>query len=110
LNTAIWLAFAIFRFTFWERTLPGNERLELFITAMMVANGVGMLFCGIAIGWRKKWIYLAAVLYLLANIVLTITDDFSIYDLIILVIDLVLIGFLIGIRKEYSLINTISEK
>ncbi len=72
----------------------------------MLLNSAGMLFCGIAIGWHKKWLYLAAVFYLMVNIVPTITDDYGIYDLIILVIDLVLMGFLIGIREEYSHIGT----
>ena len=86
LNALIWLAFGVFRYFVWQKTHPGNETLEVIIPLMMIVNAAGMAFCSFAIGKLKIWLYFAAVGYLLVNIVLTITDQFGVYDLITLII------------------------
>lgn len=61
-----------------------------------------MIFSGWGIGRTQKGLYFLAIAVLIVNIILTITDEFGILDLVTLIIDLVLLGILLAIRNQYT--------
>jgi len=67
----------------------------------MLGNVGAMALSGYLIGKHNKWFFYLAVLVLVFNIILTMTDQFVFFDFITLVIDLILLGILISIRKQY---------
>jgi hypothetical protein len=60
-----------------------------------------LLLSGVGIGKRNKIFYYFAIVLLAINIVLTVTDEFGLFDLITLIIDLVLLGLLIATGRKY---------
>lgn len=56
---------------------------------------------GIVIGKPNRLFYFFGVMVLAINIILTVTDQFGVLDLITLVIDMVILGLLIATRSYY---------
>jgi lysylphosphatidylglycerol synthetase-like protein (DUF2156 family) len=91
----IWLLFSVISLI----RFPG---LSTWILACLMIGNAGMLLLvGWGLGSRHRRIYYMALIVLLVNIVLTLTDDFGIYDFIILVLYLVLSGILLATRSLY---------
>lgn len=102
LNAAIWLLFGVFSLVRMAARNP-DQAMTVWIVAILIYGNVGaMLWAGIGLGKQRKRFYYFAILVLAVNIVLTVTDQFGIFDLITLLIDLALLGFLIATRKRYS--------
>jgi hypothetical protein len=102
LNAAIWLVFGI-----WSLVRVAGKESGMVVTLLVVAllmfgNVVAMLCCGWGLAIpRRRWYYLALAV-VVVNVVLTVTDQFGLFDLITLLIDLLLLGLLIAIRKRYT--------
>ena len=102
LNAAIWLAFGIASLARMG-SRPSAPVITLWIIAVLMFGNVGaMLLSGAGLGKRQKRWYYFALAVLIVNIILTVTDEFGFFDLVTLVIDLVLLGFLIATRQRYS--------
>jgi hypothetical protein len=82
-----------------HQSLPGLA--GIFLTALMMVNALIMLGLGWGIGRQKRLAYLAGMAYLFLNIILTVTDEFGAYDLIVLVIAVGLLLLLVLSRKNY---------
>jgi hypothetical protein len=101
LNTGIWVGLGV-----WSLVNPAVVNLNskmagLIIAVLMFGNALAMLVCGIGLGKRQKRFFYLALTVLLINIILTVTDQFGILDLLTLVIDLALLGILIADRHSY---------
>lgn len=94
LNTAIWLLFGVL---FLARTTNG---MAWMIAALMFVNAALMLAFGLAVGRGSRLVYLAALAFLAVNILLTVTDQVGIADLITLLIDLALLVLLVVDRRR----------
>jgi uncharacterized membrane protein len=97
LNAAIWLAFGIVSLV--DPRIPGLT--GQIIAFLMFGNAGALLLSAYGIGKRKKWLYFVAGAVLAVNILLTFSDQMGVYDWATLALDLVLVGLLIAIRKEY---------
>jgi len=73
----------------------------LVIAILMLANVGAMLVAGVGMGKRNRWFYYFGILVLVVNIILTFTDQFGILDLVTLVFDVILLGFLVITRSHY---------
>ena len=62
----------------------------------MFGNAAVMLWSGVAIGKRQKRFHALALAVLVINIVLTFTDQFGLFDLLTLLIDVALLGILLA--------------
>ena len=100
MNTAIWLALAVaflIRMTArYPEQMPGN----LVVASLMAANALAMLVCGLGLSRGSIWFYLLALAVLAVNILLSVADQFGLFDFITLVIDLGLLGILIIDRRR----------
>ena len=81
LNAVIWLVFGIISLV----RLAGNPTHQ---TITLISK-------------RNQWLYLIALTVLLGNIILTFTDQFGLFDLITLVIDLILLGIMLVKREQF---------
>jgi uncharacterized membrane protein (DUF2068 family) len=96
LNAAIWILFSIL-------TLRRTHGSTAWIVAILMAGNAGaMLLAGWGIGKRQKWFYYLGIAVLAVNIVLTVTDEFGLFDLITLLIDVILLVLLLATRSRYS--------
>lgn len=102
LNALIWLAFGIYTLINMIDRYPGRV-ITVYVIGFMMLGNVGMMFLsGILIGKPNKWAYFFAMFVLVINIILTVTDQFGSFDLVTLLLDLVIFGLLISIRKHYT--------
>jgi len=100
LNSLIWLAFGIFTLFGMAGRYP--NQITLYMVGITMLGNVGaMALSGILLGRNNKWFYYFAMVVLVINILLTFTDQLGFFDYATLVIDLVLFGILISIRKLY---------
>lgn len=101
LNAVIWLSFGV------VSVLRLGDNPEQLVTAvivavLMVGNVGAMLLAGFSLGRLTRWSYIFALAVLLVNIVLTFTDQFGIFDLLTLLLDLLLFGLLLATRSLYT--------
>ena len=100
LNALIWLILAGVSLARLTGDRP-NSFIFWVIAALMVGNAGAMLLCAVVIGRRKRIYYLFALLVLLVNIVMSVTDQVGWADLLTLFIDVVLLGILLGGRPFF---------
>jgi len=80
---------------------PGSAVSGWIVPILMFGNAATMGLSGLAIGKPQKRFYYLAAAVLAVNVVLTVTDEFGIFDLVTLVIDLVLLGILIATLRMF---------
>ena len=102
LNAAVWLIFGI-----WSMVRIGNSEggtaVTLWIIAiLMLGNVAAMLWSSWAIQKQAAWYRFAVIVILVANILLTITDQFGIFDLLTLLLDLILLGTVLVLHRRRS--------
>ena len=95
LNAVIWLILGITSLIQIEPDSTVPDVVLWIIALLMFGNAGAMFLSGIGIQRKNRWYYYFAILVLIVNIILTLTDQFGILDLITLVIDLFLFGILI---------------
>ena len=99
--SAIWIAFgsAMLIRIFNSST---NPTITLWVVALLMFGNAGaFLLLGWGIGRSNRLFFYLGILVLAANIFLTFTDEFGLYDLLTLIIDLVLLVLLIVTRSRY---------
>jgi len=102
LNAAIWLLFGVFSLVRMATRNPDQAMTVWIVAILMFGNAGAMLWAGVGLGKQQKRFYYLAILVLAVNILLTVTDQFGIFDFITLMMDAVLLGLLIATRKRYS--------
>ena len=104
LNAAIWLLLGVVTVARGTSGGPGGPTAVWILAILMAGNAAVMLWLGLNLGRGGRRIYAFAVLFLLANIVLTVTDQFGVLDLITLILDGVILALVIGatVRERRS--------
>lgn len=97
-QAVIWLGFGM-----WTWVRPSAiPSLMIVLSILMVANTP--IFLGIAwgIGKRIQLAFYVAVGFLAIHLLLTITDQAGIFDLLIFILDLATLGFLVWIYPAFK--------
>jgi len=102
LNAAIWVLFATTTVIGMMAESPAQTATIAVLGALMFGNAAALLVVGLGLASRKRWPYVMALTIVAANILLTVTDQFGLPDLIILVLDVVLLGLLVADRRSYA--------
>ena len=92
----IWLIFGIV--SLWRLSnSPSNQPVTLLVVALlMFGNVAALLIAGVGLGTRYwRLFYFFGLLLLLANIILTFTDQLGLFDFLTLLLDLGLFVYLI---------------
>lgn len=102
LNAAVWLTFGI-----WSMVRIGNGGVgspaTLWVVAiLMLGNVVAFLWCSWAIQKQPSWYRFAIMAILAVNIILTFTDQFGIFDLLTLLLDIFLLGVMLILHQRRS--------
>jgi uncharacterized membrane protein (DUF2068 family) len=98
----IWLVFgtwSIIRLSDSEGNL--SPLMLAFIAGLMFVNAAVLIWISWGIGRGQKWYYYFGLITLAGNIFLTLTDDFGIFDLIVLIIAVALFVILVVTRLNY---------
>jgi hypothetical protein len=97
----VWFVFGLVRIT----GLLSEDRIlsnaEWIAAILMFANALVLVLIGRWLKEDQRWPYYFGLLVLLTNILLTITDDFGVFDLIYLALAISLFVFLIITRAHY---------
>lgn len=101
LNTAVWLTFGLI--SLLRLSLQNPEQIWVFgiVAMLMFGNAAALLLAAWLLGRRPKWGYVFALAVLLVNIVLTFTDQFGLFDLLTLLLDLVSLSILAVKRRDF---------
>jgi len=101
LNAAIWVLFGVVSLIRMSNSAAGSASMWI-VAILMFANACVMLWVGGGLGKQQRRFYYLALVVLAVNIILTVTDQFGLFDLIILVFDAVLFALLVATRAGYS--------
>jgi hypothetical protein len=101
LNAAIWIALGIVTVTRMAGSSSGSPLVAWIIAALMAGNAAAMLWLGVRLVKAGRRTYVMALAFLLVNILLTITDQFGLWDGITLAIDGILLALLVVSRSRY---------
>ena len=79
------------------------ESIEFWMDncGMMFVNGAVLIWIGRGLREARRFYFYLALLVLVGNILLTITDDFGIFDLVTLIIAISLLILLLVTRSKY---------
>lgn len=98
LNALIWTALGITS-VLRAAGSQGQALTPWVVALLMFPNAIAMLVCGLGIGTRRSLFYILALAVLAVNILLTLTDQFGLLDLITLVIDLVIFVLIVIVMR-----------
>jgi hypothetical protein len=96
-NAVIWIALGISTLV----RIEGQGVVAWVLAGLMFGNAGAMFLSGWGLYQEKKGFFYLAVAVLVVNILLTVTDQFGLFDLIILLIDLVLLVLVIAARTKF---------
>lgn len=88
----LWLVFGILT---WENSIV--------LSILLILNGVIFGFFAVVCKSRNRTLRWLLYIFIAVNIILTLTDQIGIYDWIVLVLYLALIGFLIAEDKAHKI-------
>ena len=106
-NAAIWLMFGGLSFS---RALMSISDLRFILSVLMVANAVVMIVLGVLLASGRAWIFFVAIMYMALNVVLSFTDQFGFVDALILLLNLVVLGFLFVTHQRMKQSRVTSEE
>jgi hypothetical protein len=96
-NAAFWIVLGVL--TLFRAT--DRTSMVWLLAILMFANAGVMLWLGWVLGKQRKLFYYLAIAVLAVNILLSVTDEFGLTDLVALLIDAVLLVLLIVTRSRY---------
>ena len=99
-NAAVWLVFGIVSVVRLAGG-AGQGVTAVVVAVLMFGNAGAMALSGALLGQRRLLFYLFALAVLAVNILLTFTDQVGAFDWITFALDLVLLGILLGWRKQF---------
>ena len=97
----IWFLFGVYSLI---RITGGSTSLPNFgwiIAGLMFVNGAVLIWIGWGLREARRFYFYLALLVLAGNILLTITDEFGIFDLVTLIIAISLLILLLVTRSKY---------
>jgi hypothetical protein len=100
-NAIIWLAFAVATLVNSSDGSPNGVLGANILAGLMLGNAAAMLLAGLGLGRQNRLFFYFAVLVLVVNIFLTLSDQFGVYDFITLLIDGFLLGLLLATRSYH---------
>jgi uncharacterized membrane protein YjdF len=71
------------------------------ISLLMLANAMIMLFLAIVTARRRRGFYYLTLAVLAVNLLLTVTDEFGLLDLIVLILALAIVLLMVGARSQF---------
>ena len=101
INACVWLVIAVNSILRLE-SISNTPIVVLWVVILlMFANAGAMFITGLWLGKQSRWAYFLALTVLLANILLTFTDQVGFYDIVTVLLDIVTLGLLLYDRKNY---------
>ncbi len=89
INAFIWISLGV------THIVQSRTQTTLIVVVLLFINAIIFLWLSRSIGKRLKWIYYFAVVLIVANLILTITDQFGLFDLFVLVLDGMILALLV---------------
>jgi len=106
-NAIVWLVFGGLSFS---RAFSGTSDLRFILSVLMVANAIAMIVLGVLLASGRAWVFFVAILYMALNVVLSITDQFGWVDALILLLNLIVLGFLFVTQQQMKQARVASEE
>ena len=97
-NAGVWLIFGVLGFS---RAMTETGNLRFMLSVLMVANAIVMAALGVLISGGGRWVLWGAILYMVLNVVLSITDQFGWVDALILLLNLIILGLLFVVQQRF---------
>ena len=96
MNAAVWAVLGVLT---WLRA--DNPLMVMVVCVLSLGNALALVGIGWGLGRRRKFFWLPGVALIGLNFFLTLTDQFGVMDLIVLVLNGTLLVLLFLIRGEY---------
>jgi FtsH-binding integral membrane protein len=101
-NAEIWLLIGIMSLVRITKYNPENPVTAMTIALLMFGNVAAMLLSSIGLGKLQKRSLYFALSVLTINMILSVMDQFGVFDFITLVLDMILFVLLIAARQRYT--------
>mgnify|MGYP007066288859 CR=1 FL=1 len=101
LKSLIWFIFSIYTWVEYSGShVKSGSMVTLII--LLFLNAILFAVFSFLIERKKRWLFYLIVLFVVANIVLTVIDQVGVFDVLVLVIDFALLNLIILKRKEFK--------
>lgn len=99
-KSILWLAFAGGYFV-RQGGLADLGASSIVMPILMVIDALAYVLIAWGLARNPRIVFLIAAPFLVVNAVLSVTDEFGLFDLIVLVLDLVILGLLLLARRSW---------
>jgi hypothetical protein len=100
-NAVAWILLGIAGVMRLRLAAPVGTGLPWAVAILMFGNAAAMAWFAWALGRRRALWYWAAVALVVANILLSVTDQFGLLDMLVLLVDAVLLILLLAARARF---------
>jgi hypothetical protein len=97
-----WVALGVYTLVRLLTTASEPKMYMWIVMGLMFANALVMVWLGWGIGRQSRRFFYLAVGYLVFTMILTITDDFGLADLLMLIANVGLLGLLVVTFRVYN--------
>jgi len=97
-----WLLFATYTLLGLDTTSADQVTTMWIIGVLMLVNTLAMLWVAAGLGKQQRRFYYPALLLMVMNIVLTVTDQMGVFDWAVLVLDAAILVLLLATGKLYK--------
>ena len=94
-NTGIWLTLAAVTLTRPLNLDASPPEVRWIIALLMLGNAVATFVAGFGVGRNSRLFWYVGMGVLIVNLVLTVTDQVGLLDLVVLIVDLILLAAMI---------------
>jgi len=99
-KAVLWAAFAV-AFAMRQEFLADLRVSTAAVPILMLVDAIGYVLVAWGLSKNPQIVFLVAVPFLIVNAVLAVTDEFGLFDLVVFVLDLVILGLLLFARRSW---------
>ena len=96
INALIWTVFGVYTLI----RMSGSAVPMIVIGILMFGNAFALFLSGLLLGNPRKIFIFFGTAVLAVNILLTFTDQFGLIDMLTLIFDLIIFGFLVKLMRQ----------
>ena len=100
LNAILWLIYVIY--IYYDMAVVNNNKSSAdIVTIFVFVNAIAMLASGIIFGRQKKQTYYFPLVVVILNTLLTLLNIVELFFAFVFIIDLLILGTILPLRKNY---------
>ena len=101
LNAALWIVIGTITMIRRGTTVAAFPGAIWALILLIAGNVITLVICGLLLNSQRRLVYALALAVLAMNVILSVTDEIGLFDVLTLVLNLGTLGLLISFRRAF---------